>query len=248
MPKTVVIMKTHIWSDHLEKFAVKIYNETKKSGVDFYILMHDETGEIREKIIDPNIKDSTLNPTESDIKDIYLSGFYSMWLSNHWLLMWFYKIFSTYDYYWSIEYDVRISGDSGKIWLHDSTKDFLYITGNHRSATNKYSNHYVSPIESDTLTNDDKFYGFLQLSRYSVKFLEYLDKRFIKGENGQDELIIFSLANRGGFTMSNTFLKPLVRGMWTWEQRHALKNKIEYEKMDKNNSDNKYLCIYHPIR
>lgn len=207
--------------------------------------MHDNDGTICQKIVDSLLSKITLVLTESKIKSIYPNGFYSMWLSNHWLLMWFYQNFGhKYDYFWSMEYDVRISGDSSKIWLYDNDDDFLYVTGNILCPNNIYKNHYIG----GKLTNEQKYYGFLQISRYSKKFLGYLDRCFNDGENGQDELIIFSLARRGHFKISGHFLNKLVKGVWSWEDKYVSKNITEYHKMERSNRDGKYLAIFHPIK
>jgi hypothetical protein len=244
MEKKVVLLKTHVWTDDIEKFVNKLYEETYSHGVDFFILMHCENNMPFNIVKDDKIKKIILQFTEEDIKNIYSVGFYSVWLSNHWILMWFYKKYGQrYKYFWSIEYDVRISGDSSKIWLYESSYDFLYTMGNYRNAKNKYNNFYVG----GKLSNLEKFFGFLQLARYSNKALEYLDKCFTEGENGQDELIIFSLLNRSGLFGSKKFLQSLVRGTWTWQDHYSEYNKKIYDKYEVQQNSN-HLCIFHPIK
>ena len=109
--KIVVLMKTHIWNESIENFALKIYNETINYNIDFFVLMHDENDTIYELIQSDFIKKVTLTFKEDDIKKIYPIGFFTMWISNHWILMWFFlKYREIYNFYWSVEYDVRISG------------------------------------------------------------------------------------------------------------------------------------------
>lgn len=244
MVKTVVLIKTHIWNDDIEKFADKIYNDTHVHNIDFFILMHDEKNELSEKIQSPDIKNITLRFTEQDIKQLYSVGFYSMWLSNHWILMWFFKQFGhKYDYFWSMEYDVRISGNSVKIWNYESNYDFLYTMGNNINSMNVYNNHYIG----GKLSELQKYHGYLQLVRYSGKALEYLNKCFEEGENGQDELITFSLLNRGNFSGSKKFLQSLIRGTWTWQDKFSVSNRKLYNKLETRLDDN-HLCIFHPVK
>jgi len=246
MNQTVVIMKTHQWNDSIEKFATKIYDETYPVGVDFFILMHTENNEIYTKIKTEKIKKIVFKFTENEIKSIYPAGFFSMWLSNHWMLMWFYKQYGQkYKYFWSIEYDVRILGDSSKLWKYESSYDFLYAVGNYRNSKNKYNTFYVG----GKLTELQKYHGFLQLTRFSKNVLDYLDKCFDEGENGQDELIIFSLLNRGNFTGSKKFLHSLIRGRWTWETKYSVFNKKIYDCLQKQQPNNNgELYIFHPIK
>lgn len=243
MGKTVVLFKTHRWSEDIEKFTLKLYDETN-GKVDFFILMHSDNGQLQNQIQNENLKNITLSFTEDDIKSIYQTGFYSMWISNHWILMWFYKKNGRYyDYFWSMEYDVRISGDSSRIWLHQSPCDFLYTLGNYRNANNRFMSYYIG----GKLNNLEKIFGFLQVARYSNRALKYLDECYTDGENGQDELITFSLLNRAKFIGSRLFLQKLIRGKWTWEDKYADYNRRLYEEAERKNHDN-HLYIYHPIK
>jgi hypothetical protein len=244
MDKKVVLLKTHVWSDDIEKFSIKVYNETYLYGVDFFILMHTENDEIYHQVKSEKIKKIIIKFTEAEIKSIYTTGFISMWLSNHWILMWFYKKFGQkYKYFWSVEYDVRISGNSSKIWLHENSHDFLYTKGNYRNVKHKHMKFYQG-----TLLNDlEKFFGYLQLARYSSRLLVYLDKYFNLGENGADELIIFSLINKGKFTGSKEYLQSLIAGTWTWQDIYSENNKQLYNYCESLNDSN-HLYIFHPIK
>ncbi len=243
MYRTVVLFKTHIWNANLEKFASKIFNETINNQIDFYILMHTDDGQLVNDISSEKLKKVTLIFSETDIKNIYQNGFYNMHFSNHWILMWFYQKYgSDYNFFWSIEYDVRISGNSAKIWMLDSMLDFLYVKGNYLNANNIYRNHFVGI----NLHPHQRYTGFLQLARYSKKSLEYLNSCFQNEGNGQDELIIYSLLNRGGFTGSNKFLRKMIKGHWTWENKYIRYNQRIYEEYESKPHDMVY--IFHPIK
>lgn len=254
MKNTVVLMKTHVWSTELEVFATKIYNEiykesnsnteSNKESTSFFILMHTEDNIIYEEVKNENLKKCILKFKESDIKSLYETGYFSMWLSNHWILMWFFKNFGqTYEWFWSFEYDVRICGDSSKIWNYNCNYDFLYTRGNYRNPTNKYLSYYVGT----KLTNLEKYHGFLQMARYSKNCLKYLNECFENGENGQDELIVYSLLNRKGMSGSKKFLQSLIRGNWTWQTQFSNVNKRLYEKLE-NNPNNNTVAIFHPVK
>src|SRR5204863_4500479 len=101
--------------------------------------------------------------------------------------------FDVYQYYWSIEYDVRISGDSSKIWNYSGSEDFIYPIEPFQDPNWGWKEYYIG----GPLVDSTKWYGYLQLARYSKKFLEYLDKYYTSGENGQDEMVTFSLFKRG---------------------------------------------------
>ena len=239
-----IIFKTHIWSLELEKYCMKIYNESKINNIQFYILLHDENNILKSKILDIELKTRTISFCKKDIIGLYESGFISMWLSNHWILMWFYiKYGLFYDYVWSMEYDVKIIGDSSKIWLYDSPHDFLYTKGNIPLYNNKYTQTYIGT----KLIDSEKRTGYLQIARYSKKTLNYLHDNFTNGEHAQDEIIIFSLINISGLTTSNIFLSKMIRGIWTWQSRYNDYNRIISEKISINH-ENKDTYILHPVK
>jgi hypothetical protein len=160
--------------------------------------------------------------------------------------MWFYKQFrNKYKYFWSIEYDVRISGDSSKIWKYAGTEDFIFPIEPFRDPNWAFKNHYVG----GKLADDQKYYGYLQLARYSNKFLNYLDRCFAAGENGQDELIIFSLFKRGKFSGSKDLLSKLIKDSWTVFSTDSDKHRRLLEESEKEIIYNKDLVyIFHPIK
>ena len=246
--KNVVLFKTHLWNDELEIFAEKIKNETIPYNIDFFILMHSNDFSLINHIKNDQLKKYVMMYSENDIKKIYNNdGFYGMWLSNHWILMWFYQKFQNkYNYYWSIEYDVRISGNGLNIWNYNGNEDFIYPIEPFNDPNWRWKNYYVG----GKMTDDDKFYGYLQLARYSNKFLDYLNKHYKNGENGQDELITFSLFKRNkNLTGTKDLLHKLIDNSWSVINSDSEKNKkllIESDKIYMNNKN--HLRIFHPIK
>lgn len=241
---TVVLFKTHTWNHEINKFVMKLYNETKNIGIDFYVLLHDDTLSIMPNIGDPIIRERLIVYDEKQIKSTYLSGFYSMWLSNHWILMWFFKKYPQYDYYWSIEYDVRIIGDSSRIWLYDGNDDFIFPNGPFQNLEWTWKEYY----QGDRLSDLNKWYGYLQLARYSHKFLKYLDGHYTNQENGQDEMITFSLFKRGineiKLTGSDKFLSSFIKDSWSVDNNDSEKHKAIIKSVGKTDD----VIILHPVK
>lgn len=247
--RIVVILKTHIWNNKMEEFANKILNETKRDNIDFIILMHAENKKEFNKIKNHDLKKRTVTFKENDIKSMYRERFYSMWLSNHWILMWFYKFNKQkYDYFWTIEYDVRISGDSSRIWNYSGNEDFVYPIKPFQHQNWIWRNHYV-PGKCNKQIYDNKYYGYLQLTRYSNRFLKYLDEQFTCGENGQDELILFTLFKRSNYSGNHHFLNSLIHDSWSVVNSDSDKHKKLFEISEKKYLKNKnHLQIFHPIK
>lgn len=247
--KTVILYKTHIWNDSIESFAKKIMSEAKSSGIDYYILMHSDDKQLIHSVQDLDLKKHIIMFNESDIKNIYSVGFFNLWLCNHWILMWFYHKYPQYLNYWSIEYDVRISGDGSKIWAYDGKEDFIFPIPEFQDKNWYWKEHYVG----GKLDDSTKWYGYLQLARYSNNFLEYLDKHYKNGENGQDEMITFSLFKKGqkeiGLTGTHEILQSLISNSWSVVNTESDKNKeILVASDQKYIIDDEHLLIAHPIK
>jgi len=233
-----LIFKTHVWNKSVEIFCDKLLKETSDSSLDFFILAHDND-KILSRLIPRRF--NVLFFHEDEIKHIYTTGYTgNIWLSNHWILMWFYKK-TNYQYIWSMEYDVRISGDSRKIWQINDTADFIYPHIYNRGI--RYTGFY-SYKKGNLIKDDDICTGFVQLCRYSAKFLKILDDYFTAGDNGQDEMMIFSIAVKEKIEMKNEFLYPLTKGFWTWKPKFSNFNSYHYKKLDRTN----VLGIFHPVK
>ena len=239
----MVLFKTHVWNEDIERFVRKIERER---NCDLVILAHSDDKSLIKKIKDNELKRRVIMITESDIRSVYEKGFVSLWLSNHWNTMWYYKKYPNYQYYWTIEYDVRIVGDSSKIWNYPGSEDFIFPHGAYQNPYWQYKNDYVGGV----LTDETKWYGYLQLARYSNRFLAYLDSVFEGGENGQDEMMMFSLWKRdNAWTGGQQFLKQFVDDSWTVDYRDSDKNHRSIEKAEKVlKKKPKTVRIFHPVK
>lgn len=244
----VVIFKTHTWNSNIEQFVKKILTETAPSNIDFIIAIHSNDYSLLDKIADVNLKEYIIVFTEKDIKQTYSQGFHSMWASNHWILMWLYHQFGDkYQYYWSVEYDVRIVGDGSAIWNYSGSEDFVYTVKPFTYPNWKC--YYIG----GRLTENTRWFGYLQLARYSNKFLAYLDSYYKLGENGQDELITYSIFKRGcaeiGLTGTETLLAPLIKNSWSVSVADSSKHKkILEETQAKIDGGESHLLILHPVK
>lgn len=241
--KTAVLFKTHLWTPDLEEYALKIQADCRAVSLDFWILMHTET---ESPTIHPHLQTSLICFKEATIRQLYSTGYHGIWLSNHWIMMWFYQSHPDYDYYWSTEYDVRITGATQYLWSLANDNHFLYPVGGYRNCKHSYHSLYVAPVSREPLAELDKVFGMLQLARYSNRALQYLDECYRDGENGQDEMITFSLMLRSGLKASRSPLASMIAGIWTWDARYSNHNRRLYHMLDK--SPTHRVCILHPVK
>lgn len=221
-----IVLKTHVWNSDIEEFCLKLRNQ---NGDSFHILVHG-TLDI------PNVFQSHSYENEQ-LMNVYPNGYIDEYYSNHWLNMAFYHDNPNYDYYWFLEYDVRISGDSNKLFTMRSDADFLFTKGMYHYPTGE---HFTKAFG---IEEKDRYQGFLQMARYSNKALSYLDSKFNEGINGQDELAIYSLIRLSNLTY-RADLAQLVQGAWTWDKHFSAYNKASFVRNEELN----VLAIYHPIK
>ena len=219
----IVLIKTHVWNDDLEEYLYRVDAECRKVGVSMIILMHGAERPLPFK---------AMFFDEGIIKAMYPSGFIDMQLSNHWSLIWAYRQLPEEDWFWSVEYDVRIRR-SDLLWTIPDTEDFLYVQGGRPAPPSPYMTT-LQNIEAPHYT------GYLQLARYSRRLLQYLDDCYAAGQNGQDELATYSLVFQSQFT-SLPAMNQYTGGVWTWQAEYSLHNRKKYAQSRK-------LAIFHPCK
>ena len=238
--RQVVIFKTHTWNNDIENFVLKILDSTTKNNIDFFVIYNSDE---KIKINNNRITKILLFTKPNKIEKLYDTGFVSMWASNHWLLMWFYKNYPDYDFYWSIEYDVRIIGNMDKLWKINKKYDFVYPVKPFTNESDSWLDTYVG----DIFTLKDFRFGYLQLARYSNRFLYLLDLYFINGEHAQDELITYTIFNNAkkkyDFRGTHIYLAKHIKNSWSVDGNYSEKN----HEIIKNHNG-KRLLLLHPVK
>jgi len=252
MSKTAICFKTHIWNKGIHNFIKKIYKDCDDSNkkalnnfkgefdLDFYVLIPDYL----EKNINQDIIKFTKIYKEEDIKNLYKNGFYSMWISNHFIELWFNKTFGEkYEYIWFIDYDVKILGDTNYFWRSELTEDLLIP----RNMTLLKENWKFYDYVHESLLKEERYMCPKQFYRISKKLLIKLDELFESGINGHNEIIIGSICKKFNFTYNSNFLNQTIQGIWTENPEYSKYNYENYNKLINNvNSWKPY--IFHPIK
>lgn len=238
--KIAVYIKTHLWDNDIKEFVYKISNDCSiNNNVKFFLLAQSDI----EKKIPEDIMKFTKIYTPRNIEKFYKKGFLSLWLSNHIITQWFYFNYGKeYDYIWSIEYDVRILGDSNYIWNFNNNADL--ITPCELIKTNSY--YTWDKTLNSFFTTNERYKALLQLHRVSKNFIMKLHELFNKGINGQDELIYGSVCKKYNFNYNTSFLQNIIGGIWHTSPMFSNHNKKIYNNMKKLN--NISIKIFHPIK
>lgn len=236
--RSAILFKTHKFDKAIRARLEKVKSESVGLA-DVVLVVH---GDVE---VDSDLQCFRIR--DQELSRVYDQGFENPWLSNHWLLMAWWRQrgrAAGYQYVWSIEYDVGMVGDSSVLWsaANMPQADLIASYGPFQDPNWPYKDHYTG----GKLKNEEKWYGYVQLSRYSAPFLEYMDKTFESGENGQDEMMIFSLAKRGNFSV-NTDPITCRHGFWSARGGDAALAREAMVEKQLLPSQSK-LTLFHPIK
>lgn len=125
--------------------------------------------------------------------------------SNHFLLLWIYKHFPQYDYYWNVEYDVTFSG----YW------SYLFKLCENRRA-HFLSTHIKHYIEDSDWSWWKSLYGkmshinimnrlrsFNPIYRISKEALTLIDHTLMEGSYGHHEVLVPTLLYSNGYSIED---------------------------------------------
>jgi len=253
MENQVILLKTYIWSDDIEKYVLKLLKEVKECKNDFFILLHDEYNEVNKKIASDEIRNHVLSFTSQDVKELYYNNYVDMYFRSHLSHFWFYKKYPNYSYYWILEYDTRIVGNSKIFWNYTGQEDFISPSGIYNYPKDGiFYNHYENRLKNiDRFTNHNEniYWTYIQFMRCSIKFLNYMDSKLDEGENGQDETIIGTMVISGNFNYSD--LSKYIKGNWYGSSTQDIVdyNKSEWNKYNElHENDENEVFIFHPVK
>lgn len=251
MSKTVICYKTHILNKVIIDFIKKLYKDCDNSNkemldnfkgeydIDFFLLIPDYL----EKELPENFKSFTKIYKEEEIQNLYEKGFYSMWLSNHFIELWFYKNFGEkYNYFWFIDYDVRILGDGCYFWRNELTQDLIIP----KNITLIDANWKFYNFLHESFLENERYICLKQIYRISKTFLNKLDILFNEGINGHCELIIGCVCKKYNFSYDHTFINQRIQGIWTHNPDFSAYNIETYNKFVSSIIIKPY--IFHPIK
>lgn len=228
MPKTLVVFVAHFWTSDIDAYYTKLKNSCSESNIDLVILACGDRYESSEIIFRPSIDE-----VKAMYKDFHSKG---LWACNHWILLWLWKFWAqeeSYDFVWSIEYDVRTTGDLFTLWSMDKTYDYISSA----SAHNYTSEAFWGPNKSGFRPTHT---ALKQIFRCSANFLNYLHDQALIGQTGQDECTLATHAQK--FKYRN--LKEYLCSGYSPNKNDAVTRAWKLEK----NNETKKLKIYHPIK
>lgn len=195
MTKEIIFFLTHKYNNQISKSIDKIYKE--KGTRDFHVLVH---GDLEIQDAPCSIHTFSLKQLQSlkfeMINNSIVPG------STHLPLMYHFREFPGYDYYWFIEYDVEFGGNWSALFdtYRECEADFItsYIT--HYKREEKWPWwHMEHPHKS--ISKSDRVRSFNPICRISGKALQFLTEELSTGWKGHFEVMIPTLLYRNNFQL-----------------------------------------------
>ncbi len=194
--KQVVLLMTHFYNQSILEKYKKMRRELDDSVYDVVLLFNDEYGvEIGElkkcKLFKFSVSDLNILGYEP-IEETIIPG------SVYFAVLYFYKMYPCYTYYWFIEYDVAFTGKWSRLFnaFESCHADFL---SSHIEHFNRLSNGtwtwWYRGLNID-LPIDKCVKSFNPICRYSKNALECLDKHLASGLCGHQEVVVPTILNR----------------------------------------------------
>lgn len=202
---------------------------------------------VNRNIINITFKE-TLSLGYTPIQDTIVPG------SNHFILLWFYRRFPYYKYYWSIEYDVAFSGNWERL--------FALCESRYAHFLSTHIKHYIEDPywywweylygNMSQIGIYDRLRSFNPIYRISNEALSLIDKTLLAGSYGHHEVLIptllysknFSIEDFGGtgcFTPKSFINKIYIQDEYGGTMRFRPSFRREDTFLYKNK-------LYHPVK
>lgn len=203
--------------------------------------------EVKQNIINITFKE-TLSMGYTPIQDTIVPG------SNHFILLWFYKHYPYYNYYWNIEYDVAFSGNWKRL--------FTLCESRYAHFLSTHVKHFIEDPywfwweylygKMSQIDIHDRLRSFNPVYRISNEALSLIDKTLLTGNFGHHEVLIptllylknYSIEDFGGtgsFTPKSFINKIYIQDEYGGTMRYRPNFRHEDIYTYKNK-------LYHPVK
>lgn len=203
--QSCILFLTHVWNEGIEQEFLKIKSE-KPEFVDIYILYDTTKGEPNKEEFDFDALKFTAYNLDSEKytkKNSQHPG--TIWPTNIELpLLWFYKNNQQYEFFWTIEYDVRYTGNWGHIIEEFSEcKADLLATTIYRYSFRPGWKHWESLVGPKHIPMERRLRALFPLYRISKTALEIIDAAYKVGWGGHYEVTIPTIIESSGLEIED---------------------------------------------
>jgi hypothetical protein len=199
--KNALLFLTHIWNGRVEReFAAR----SAAPGVDTWLLLDSRTPAW------PQIVSQVQRAHVFDVARLLLGKYpviatRGLKGNGHLPILDFWSLNRSYDFYWVSEYDVRYSGEWGKLIGRYKDCQVDFITAHVREYADeplwKWWRTIETPLEDVPMRS--LLRSFNVFYRISNSALAFLDRELPRGWRGHHEVLVASLLKIGGFAVQD---------------------------------------------
>ena len=250
---TALVIPTHQWSPSIEQGMRPFIDSALAEGMAVHVVFTPSLSTAkftRGAHLDPRVCVNRTTPEA--IRSLYPGrrGFYGMWKSSHFTLLWFWMIIGArrrYAHVWFIEADVRSAGNVARLWSAVSD-DVDYVTSwpiTILPPGHGASRKFVGPVR--LLPRTRRFFALKQVIRMSARLLARLNTDFARGSNGQDESVLATLAR--SYKMRTAHLADFTDNTWTWDKKRTKQASAAWRRWVAGDPRGRgRLRLFHPVK
>lgn len=173
----------------------------------------------KEKVEDRNVPEG-IKSIGFTIDDLCSLG-YEAWAetivpgSNHFILLWFFRLYPDYGRYWNIEYDVEFAGDWQYLFKRFDKSDADLLSCHIMSFRDDPYWYWWKALKTGDgyVPIHERLRSFNPIYRLTAEAMAYLDDKLRCGSGGHHEVVIPTLLDRAGYKLEDLggkgkFVKP----------------------------------------
>lgn len=125
--------------------------------------------------------------------------------SNHFILLWFYRMFPDYKRYWNIEYDVEFAGDWKYLFKRFAKSEADLLSCHIMSFSEDPIWYWWRALKTigEYVPFRERIRSFNPIYRLTAIALSFLDAKLKGGNGGHHEVVLPTLLSRAGFILED---------------------------------------------
>jgi hypothetical protein len=249
--RQALLLATHLWDADLRDGVHPILDSAMAAGLDAHI--YAVGSGLAAGLEPPPPPGARVHRISQKLVAATYPHYLHAHISNHFNVMRFWRTIGrahNYSRVWCLEFDVRAAGNISLLWQHGANKHYVSST---RIAPLADRNRYWARKFRGGGVPRQHFWAQKQVIALSASFLDYLDDKFTRGNNGQDEatLATFAMAFSGpmGVGDLSRFLAP----SWSYDAKAAPLNRARWREMirialARPDAVPRGLQLFHPVK
>ncbi|MEO6394814.1 MAG: hypothetical protein ABIO40_02760 [Devosia sp.] len=207
-PRDCIIMLTHRWDARLAKHYARLKREAGKIAPVFLAYQLCDTMDPPNDVpFDTLVRladSASLFPARHAAHAARGSATVKGYVDLIWLSVFLQPKFADFDRFWLVEYDVDFSGDWALFFGEAARFEGDLLVSHLRTRQNHLDWNILRKVTDPLDSPGDHLIGFMPVSRFTRPLVDYFQRELsVQRWRGHFELILPTLARRGGFVVSD---------------------------------------------